>query len=107
MDRSRTKQKAKSMQGRKRSRHRVIFSYESADAKEIFLVGDFNNWNPQKHPMNDSGNGSWKKTVMLLPGRYEYKFFVDGNWREDPRNEQTCGNCFGTLNSVLDVIEDQ
>ena len=82
-----------------------MFTFESTHAKEIILMGDFNNWNPKKHPMNNAGNGTWNKAVMLSPGKYEYKFFVDGEWREDPRNEQMCRNCFGTLNSVLEVTE--
>jgi hypothetical protein len=55
--------------------------------------------------MNNAGNGTWNQAAMLSPGKYEYKFFVDGEWKEDPRNEQTCRNCFGTLNSILEVTE--
>jgi 5'-AMP-activated protein kinase regulatory beta subunit len=105
MFKAKPKQKSKVLSKQKIGRHKVIFTFESTDAKDIVLMGDFNNWNPKKHPMNNSGNSSWKKAVMLSPGRYEYKFFVDGKWKEDPRNAQTCRNCFGTLNSVLEVTE--
>jgi 1,4-alpha-glucan branching enzyme len=91
--------KIKSHQAIKRKR--VTFSFEAVEAKAIFLAGDFNDWSPKTHPMKNDGKGVWKKAVMLFPEKYEYKFIVDGDWREDPRNDQTCLNCFGTQNSIL------
>lgn len=95
--------KVKSKQ--KNKLHKVTFSLESTDAKEVILMGDFNNWNPKKHKMKNNTNGKWNKTVMLSPGKYEYKFLIDGQWKEDPGNAQTCPNCFGTLNSVLNLTD--
>jgi 5'-AMP-activated protein kinase regulatory beta subunit len=46
----------------------------------------------------------WEKIVMLPPGRFEYKFKVNGQWRCDPANHHRCKNKFGTRNSVI-VIE--
>jgi hypothetical protein len=43
------------------------------------------------------------KTLIIPPGRDEYKFLVDGQWKEDPKNNKTCPNCFGMQNSVLDL----
>ncbi len=84
-------------------RRKVSFSLHSSDAQEVILLGDFNNWSPKKHPLKRDGNGTWNKAVMLPPGKYEYKFLVDGQWEEDPHNEQTCPNCFGTHNSVINL----
>lgn len=86
-------------------RRRVTFSFETSDAKEVVLMGNFNHWNAKKHPMKSNGNRMWNKSVMIPPGRYEYKFLVDGQWEEDPQNEQTCLNCFGTQNNLLNLIE--
>jgi 5'-AMP-activated protein kinase regulatory beta subunit len=86
-------------------RRRITFSFKVTAANEVVLMGDFNNWNPKKHPMKNDGRGTWNKTMVLLPGKYEYKFFVDGEWKKDPRNDQTCSNCFGTQNSVLNLEE--
>ena len=86
-------------------RRRITFSFKVTAANEVVLMGDFNNWNPKKHPMENDGSGTWSKTVVLSPGKYEYKFFVDGKWKKDPRNDQTCSNCFGTQNSVLNLEE--
>ena len=86
-------------------RRRITFSFEATAANEVILMGDFNNWNPKKHPMKNDGSGTWNKTVVISPGKYEYKFFVDGEWKKDPQNSQTCPNCFGTQNSVLNLEE--
>jgi len=81
-------------------RRKITFELETTDAKKVILMGDFNNWNPKKHLMKKDGNGIWTKTVMLFPGEYEYKFLVDGEWTEDPKNDQKCLNRFGTLNNI-------
>lgn len=93
----------KIMPKQKIKRRKVTFSFESVDAKEVILMGDFNNWNAKKHPMKSNGNGMWNKSLMIPPGRYEYKFLVDRQWKEDPQNEQTCLNCFGTYNNVFNL----
>jgi 1,4-alpha-glucan branching enzyme len=95
MSKSKPKQKIK--------RKKVAFSLEAVDAVEVILMGDFNNWNPKRHPMKSAGNGMWNKTVMLPFGTYEYKFIVDGDWRLDPKNNQMCANCFGSQNNVLNL----
>ena len=46
-------------------RKRVTFMFESGEAREIFLSGDFNNWSTQVHPMKNDGNGRWKRTLMI------------------------------------------
>ena len=82
---------------------KATFSIHIADAKEVYIAGTFNNWNPKKHLMHQIANGIWEKTVTVPPGIYEYKFLVDGQWKEDPKNELICLNCFGTRNSVIDL----
>jgi 1,4-alpha-glucan branching enzyme len=79
----------------------VTFRIDAPDAQKVFLVGDFNGWDDTRHPMNKGREGSWSKAVMVVPGRYEYKFMVDGEWHRDPANPEVCENCFGTLNSVI------
>ena len=88
---------------KKTKRRKISFSFESSNAKEVILMGDFNNWNPKKHPMQSDENGMWNQSVLIPPGRYEYKFLVDGQWKEDPQNNQTRLNCFGTYNNILNL----
>lgn len=96
---------SKTISKQKIKRRRWTFSLDAAEAKEVILMGDFNNWSPKKHPMQRDENGMWNKAVMLPPGNYEYKFLVDGQWREDPRNNQLCPNSFGTYNNVINLPE--
>lgn len=90
---------AKPMAGRKR----ITLSLSAPHAEGVYLMGDFNEWNKKAHPMKQETEGDWKKTIMLQPGRYEYRFLVDGRWQNDPNNYQVCPNSFGTVNNVLVV----
>lgn len=84
-------------------RRRVSFSFRDPGAREVSLVGDFNDWNPKRHPMKRDENGVWTKAVMLVPGTYEYKFWVDGNWMADMQAPGLCENVFGTMNNRFTV----
>jgi 1,4-alpha-glucan branching enzyme len=87
----------------KSKRRKVTFSLTSSDAKEVILMGDFNQWNPKVHPMKKNKNGTWEKVTYLFPGTYEYRFMVDGQWENDPNNNQTRTNRFGTKNNFIVV----
>jgi 1,4-alpha-glucan branching enzyme len=89
--------------GSETKRKRIDFLFDAPDAAAVFLAGSFNGWSLRSHPMKKSADGIWKKTMILPPGDYEYKFWVDGRWREDPRNERCRTNCFGSLNSIVCV----
>ena len=96
MQNTRLKQKTK--------KHKITFSLESAGAKQVFVAGDFNNWNTSSHPMKKTENGSWEKSLFLHEGSYEYKFLVDDQWAIDPNNERACENCFGSQNNIVRVV---
>ncbi|PKL83158.1 MAG: hypothetical protein CVV24_06470 [Ignavibacteriae bacterium HGW-Ignavibacteriae-3] len=72
--------------------------------KSIFLFGSFNNWNRGEFPMTDiEGNGVYTVSIPLEAGRYEYKFFADGEEIVDPANGNTVPNGIGGINSVLTI----
>ncbi len=54
------------------------------EAKQAFLVGDFNNWSMFGTPLYKTKIG-WECKIDLADGRYYYKFIVDGNWTADPQ----------------------
>jgi len=85
-------------------RRRIEFALEKPKAQQVILMGDFNQWNPKTHPMRRDENGVWRETVMISPGRYEYRFWVDGKWHNDPHNTLRCPNCFGSENNVIEVL---
>lgn len=83
------------------SRVRIEFHDEQAQA--VFIAGTFNDWQPSVTPMIATGNGRWIKELALLPGRYEYRLVVDGEWISDPAAAESVSNSFGSANSVLVV----
>jgi 1,4-alpha-glucan branching enzyme len=84
---------------------RVTFSLKAPRAKEVILVGDFNHWEAGIHRLERGQDGLWKATVQLTPGSHEFKFLVDGRWREGSKKEMTVRNSYGTLNNVIFVPE--
>jgi 1,4-alpha-glucan branching enzyme len=83
---------------------KVTFQISAPGAKQVYLAGDFTQWETEAKRMTRKReqSGSFFITVSLSPGTYEYKFIVDGQWREDPSTERR-GNEFGTNNSVIHV----
>jgi 1,4-alpha-glucan branching enzyme len=94
---------SKKKQKNETQKRRITFKLEASGAKEAILVGEFNSWDANKHIMKRDNKGRWSKIVTLSPGRYEYKFLVDGVWQNDPSNDQVVPNSFGTLNNFLNV----
>jgi len=90
----------------KPDRHEVEFSVEAPTAKEVFLVGDFNDWKPAGNPMNKDKHGIWRTCVSLAPGGYQYRLIVDGMWQDDPRALERVPNPFGSENCVSHVVDE-
>jgi len=82
---------------------RVRFGYFNPEAREVFLVGSFNNWEPRTTPMRRDAFGDWSVELELPPGEYRYRLVVDGEWRDDPSAPQTAQNPFGGYDAVLAV----
>jgi len=85
-------------------RREVNFVLECCGAEQAYVCGDFNDWRPMSLPMiGSAAAGLWEKRLTLAPGRYEYKFFVDGRWLHDPAARENIPNAHGSLNSVMEV----
>lgn len=81
----------------------IEFVYQAPQAKEVYIAGSFNNWDPRALPMKMNTLGQWKTTVLLVPGRYEYRYFADGSWITDPQCREVVVNDDGTTNCVISV----
>ena len=81
----------------------VSFALHKPDAKRVSLCGDFNGWSSTATPMKRHDDGHWGTIVALAPGRYQYKFVVDGEWIADPAAQKNVPNEHGSLNSVIEV----
>ncbi len=79
---------------------KVQFELPAPAAKKVYLSGNFNNWETNSNPLKKDKKGLWKTTVSLEPGKYEYRFLVDGNWENDPACCDCVPNEFGTMNCV-------
>jgi cytoskeletal protein CcmA (bactofilin family) len=83
---------------------RVNFSATFPNAKEVLLIGSFNEWDEDKaFPMKSSGKNTWATQIDLISGTYEYLFLVDGDPQPDPENPRKEKNSYGGENSILTV----
>ena len=85
------------------SKKRVTFKLIAPEAEQVTLTGSFNEWTDGGTPLKRDAKGVWKGIVTLPPGRYEYRFVVDGHWRDDPECPERTPNGFGTENCVREV----
>ena len=81
------------------------FTYKSdGKPKQVNLFGSFNGWDRQEFAMNDiNSSGTYTITIPIEPGRYEYKFFVDGQEITDHSNSDSVSNGMGAYNSIISV----
>ncbi len=61
----------------------LIFRLEAPGAERVFLVGDFNDWNPTVDRMVKRGQ-LFEIRLFLVTGKYRYMFIVDGEPVDDP-----------------------
>lgn len=80
---------------------KVELVFQAPEAQEVFVAGDFNDWDPRALPMKRHKEGFWKTKLRLPAGRYEYKFVADGQWVHYVRGVERVSNPFGTDNLVL------
>jgi len=80
-----------------------IFSFRSANASSVQLVGDFTQWQERPINLQKDTDGIWKATVILPPGVHQYRFMVDGQWCDDPACNQRSPNPFGGENMMRQV----
>jgi 1,4-alpha-glucan branching enzyme len=79
---------------------KVQFEFPSPEATEVYLVGEFNNWDTHANIMKKDKDGIWRTTLPLKPGRYEYRLFADSNWENAPSCSGCVSNEFGSQNCV-------
>ena len=84
----------------------VTLEIQDLPGRNVFVAGDFNNWQPVKKLSEKNHPGIYRCRLMLAPGEYQYKFCIDGEWRADAANPNFVPNEFGSLNSVL-IIGDK
>jgi len=81
----------------------IEFSFYAPLAKRVQIAGNFNEWNAGRPKFKKDTNGTWRTKLALSPGRYEYRYLVDGNWENAQSEHEMIDNGMGSLNSILTV----
>jgi 1,4-alpha-glucan branching enzyme len=70
----------------------INFVCIAPEAKQVSLIGDFNDWHPNSHPMKRQPDGAWMIQAHLTHGHHHYLFYVDGKTRLDPKAQGSARN---------------
>jgi 1,4-alpha-glucan branching enzyme len=72
-------------------------------AQEVYLAGDFNDWNERSTPMDKKKGNKFSITVDLdLNREYQYRYLVNGKeWHNDWHADKYASNPFSGDNSVV------
>ena len=82
---------------------KIRFCLEAPQAAKVYLVGDFNGWEPDDTRMRRAPKSDqFVKHLELDPGVYQFKYLVDGEWICDP-SLPAVPTDLGTENSVIEV----
>lgn len=84
-------------------RNPVPFSARLPSASDVRITGDFTGWTRGGIPLWNEGDGSWRTVLSLLPGIYEYRLIIDGDWADHDEALARVDNSFGGENCVLTV----
>jgi 1,4-alpha-glucan branching enzyme len=84
---------------------KVTFTVPAQDAKNVTVVGDFNNWNPKENELKKLKNGSFKGTFDFpMEHSYEFRYLIDGNFSNEVEADRFQWNEYaGTENAVLEL----
>ena len=81
----------------------INFVCVAPGAGQVCVLGDFNAWNPDSHPMKRQPDGSWLVQIPLHHGHHHYLFLVDGKTVLDPRAQGIARNHQGERVSLMAV----
>jgi 1,4-alpha-glucan branching enzyme len=76
----------------------------ASDAKNVCIVGDFNNWNIRANPMKKLKNGDYTVKLDLEPGKeYQFRYFInESKWENDWNADKYVKSLYGDSdNSVV------
>jgi 1,4-alpha-glucan branching enzyme len=81
------------------------FSYRGTTHQSIYLVGDFNDWSPYRHRLEEDPHrpGFFTISLRIGPGRHFYHFLVDGFPVADPLNNDQMLDKTGQQVAFFDV----
>ena len=80
-----------------------VLTEERVGDGAVSVVGEFNDWNPRKHPLRRRTNGTRSASVTLEPGRsYAFRYLgTGGRWLDEESADGAVPNGYGGWNSIL------
>lgn len=83
----------------------VAFSLHDHSARQVEVLGSWNSWQTPGLQLTQVEDGYWQSgAVQMPPGRYAYKFLLDGErWLDDPWNPSKVHDGAGGLNSSFAI----
>jgi 1,4-alpha-glucan branching enzyme len=81
----------------------IHFYCQAPGAKEVAIVGDFNDWSPSANPLKQMPDGTFRIELLLHHGHHQYYFLVDGKQVLDPRAQGVARNAKGERVSLIPV----
>lgn len=80
----------------------TFYTHTLPEAENVFLSGDFNDWDETSDQMAKLKDGRFKLVMKLEPGReYQFRYLVDGEWHNDWEADKYVSNPFSGDNSVV------
>ena len=61
----------------------VEFEFFRPQAREVYVVGDFNDWQQDRTPMERLADGHWRVRLSLPGGVFRFRYHADGEWFTD------------------------
>ena len=81
----------------------VNFIFQAPGAAQVSVIGDFNGWSPEAHPMKRQPDGAWMAQITLSHGHHQYLFLADGQAYLDPRAQGITRTANGERVSLLAI----
>ncbi len=80
----------------------VTFTYERGGQTAV-LIGDFNNWQPQRMKKAKKAGSPFRLKVRLPKNeQFQFRYLIDGeNWENDSAADAYWSNEFASDNSVV------
>jgi len=65
---------------------RIKFIYKGPENRNVYLAGDFNNWDPFMYKLHETEKGVYEIDLRLTPGDHYYYYLSNGLRILDPMN---------------------
>jgi len=81
----------------------INFYCDAAEAQQVYLTGDFNDWSLTATPMKRQHDGNWYVQIELAHGHHRYLLVIDDELALDPRASGNSQNEDGSVCSLFSV----